>query len=234
MDLQKKQSLDAIFKPRSVAVVGASNNIQSWGFGMLNSLLAGRFPNRMYPINPNEKIIQGLPGVPSLRDVPDEIDLAIIVVNASLVPQVIEECIAKKGKGGIVITAGFAEIRPEGARAQKEITEASKKAGFYFLGPNCLGVWSSEGNLSTFPNMTQRPHRGPISFISQSGTLGNYRFNASPKNGFGVRKSISFGNQASISYVDLLEYLGEDSTTKVILSYVEDIGDGDRKSTRLN
>jgi len=228
MDLQKKQSLDAIFKPRSVAVVGASNNIQSWGFGMLNSLLAGRFRNRMYPINPNEKIIQGLPGFPSLRDVPDEIDLAIIVVNASLVPQVIEECIAKKVKGGIVITAGFAEISPEGARAQKEITEASKKAGFYFLGPNCLGVWSSEGNLSTFPNMTQRPHRGPISFISQSGTLGNYLFNASRKYGFGVSKFISFGNQASISYVDLLEYLGEDSTTKVILSYVEDIGDGQR------
>ncbi|MEW6188104.1 MAG: hypothetical protein AB1585_20475, partial [Thermodesulfobacteriota bacterium] len=109
-----------------------------------------------------------------------------------------------------------------------EITEASKKAGFYFLGPNCLGVWSSEGHLSTFPNMTQRPHRGPISFISQSGTLGNYFFSASRKYGFGVSKFISFGNQASISYVDLLEYLGEDPTTRVILSYVEDIGDGQR------
>ncbi|MEW6187007.1 MAG: CoA-binding protein, partial [Thermodesulfobacteriota bacterium] len=101
MDLQKKISLDAIFKPGSVAVVGASNNIRSWGFGMLNSLLAGRFRGRMYPINPNEKVIQGIPGFSSLREVPDEIDLALIVVNASLVPQVIEECIAKKVKGGI-------------------------------------------------------------------------------------------------------------------------------------
>ncbi len=228
MDVQMKQSLDAIFRPGSVAVVGASNNIQSWGYGMLNSLVAGRFRNTIYPINPKEKIIQGIPGYPSLREVPDEIDLAVIVVNASSVAKVIEECIAKKVKGGIVITAGFAEISTDGAMVQKKIAEASQKAGFYFLGPNCLGVWSTEGNLNTFTNMVRRPHRGPISFLSQSGTLGNYLYDASRKYGFGVSKFISFGNQASISYVNLLEYLGDDPTTKVIISYVEDIGDGHR------
>ncbi len=228
MDVQMKQSLDAIFRPGSVAVVGASNNIQSWGFGILNSLIAGRYRQTIYPINPKEKMIQGIPGYPSLRDVPGEIDLAIIAVNAALVTQVIEECITKKVKGGIVITAGFAEISKEGALLQKKIAEESKKAGFYFLGPNCLGIWSTEGNLNTFPNLTRRPHRGPISFISQSGTLSHYLYEASRNYGFGVSKAISFGNQASISYVDLLEYLGDDPTTQVIISYVEDIGDGHR------
>jgi acyl-CoA synthetase (NDP forming) len=228
MDVQMKQSLDAIFRPGSVAVVGASNNIMSWGFGILNSLIAGRYRQTIYPINPKEKTIQGIPGYPSLREVPGEIDLAVIAVNAASISQVIEECIAKKVKGGIVITAGFAEISSEGALLQRKIAEESQKAGFYFLGPNCLGIWSTEGNLNTFPNLTRRPHRGPISFISQSGTLSHYLYDASRKYGFGVSKAISFGNQASITYVDLLEYLGDDPTTQVIISYVEDIGDGNR------
>ncbi len=228
MDIQMRQSFKAIFKPASVAVVGASNNIQSWGFGILNTLIAGRYRQTIYPINPKEKIIQGIPGFPSLRDVPGEIDLAVIAVNAARVPQVIEECIACKVKGGIVIAAGFAEISQDGALLQRKIAEESKNAGFYFLGPNCLGIWSSEGNLNTFPNLTRRPHRGPISFISQSGTLTHFLYEASRKYGFGVSKAISFGNQASISYVDLLEYLGDDPTTQVIISYVEDIGDGNR------
>ena len=228
MEVPMKESLNAIFKPRSVAVVGASNNIMSWGFGILNSLIAGRYRQTIYPINPKEKIIQGIPGYPSLGDVPGEIDLAIIAVNAASISQLIEECIAKKVKGGIVITAGFAEISTDGALLQKKIAEESKKAGFYFLGPNCLGIWSTEGNLNTFPNLTRRPHRGPISFISQSGTLSHYLYEASRNYGFGVSKAISFGNQASITFVDLLEYLGDDPTTQVIISYVEDIGDGNR------
>jgi acyl-CoA synthetase (NDP forming) len=228
MDVQMKESLQAIFKPGSVAVVGASNNIMSWGFGALNSLFISRYRHTIYPINPNEKTIQGIRSFPSLMEVPGEIDLAVIVVNAASVPRVIEECIAKKVKGGIVITAGFAEISSEGALLQKKIAEKSKKAGFYFLGPNCLGVWSIEGRLNTFPNLARRPHRGSIAFVSQSGTLSNYLFAASRKFGFGVSKVISFGNQASITYVDLLEYLGDDPTTQVIISYVEDIGDGHR------
>jgi acyl-CoA synthetase (NDP forming) len=228
LDTQLKESLQAIFKPNSVAVVGASNNIMSWGFGTLNSLIVGRYRQTIYPINPKEKIIQGFRGYPNLMEVPGEIDLAVIVVNAASVTRVIEECIAKKVKGGIVITAGFAEISSDGALLQRKIAEEARKAGFYFLGPNCLGVWSTEGRLNTFPNLARRPHRGPISFISQSGTLSNFLYDASRKYGLGVSKVVSFGNQASITYVDLLEYLGEDSTTQVIISYVEDIGDGNR------
>lgn len=228
MDIPMKQSLDAIFQPGSVAVVGASNNIMSWGFGTLNGLIVGRYRHTIYPINPKEKVIQGIPAYPSLKEVPGEIDLAVIVVNAASVSRVIEECLARKVKGGIVITAGFAEISSEGALLQKKIAEESRKAGFYFLGPNCLGVWSTEGRLNTFPNLARRPHRGSISFVSQSGTLSNYLFDASRKFGFGVSKVVSFGNQASITYVDLLEYLGEDPTTQVIISYVEDIGDGNK------
>jgi acyl-CoA synthetase (NDP forming) len=228
MGIQMKTSLDAIFKPRSIALVGASNNITTWGYGTLNSLLAGRFRHTIYPVNPKEKVIQGIPGYPNISAIPGEVDLAIIVVNASLVPSIIEECIAKKIKGGIVITAGFAESSADGGAKQKEIAEKAKAAGFYFLGPNCLGVWSSEGNVNTLFRGNYRPHRGPISFISQSGTLGQYLYDASQTHGFGVNKFVSIGNQASITFIDLLEYLGNDDNTKVITAYVEDVGDGGR------
>lgn len=228
MDLQMKTSLDAIFKPKSIALVGASNNITTWGFGTLNSMLSGRFRHQIYPVNPKEKVIQGIPSYPSISAIPDAIDLAIIVVNASVVPTIIEECIARKVKGGIVITAGFAESSSDGVTKQKEIAEKANAAGFYFLGPNCLGVWSSEGNVNTLFRGTYRPHRGPVSFISQSGTLGQYLYDASQTYGFGVNKFVSIGNQASITFIDLLEYLGDDKNTKVITAYVEDVGDGGR------
>lgn len=228
MDANLKASLDAIFKPKSIALVGASNNMTTWGFGTLSSLLAGRFRHKIYPVNPTEKVIQGITSFPSISAIPGEVDLAIIVVNASLVPGIIEECINEHVKGGIVITAGFAESSAEGKNKQSEIAARAKEAGFYFLGPNCLGVWSSEGNVNTLFRGTYRPHRGPISFISQSGTLGQYLYDASQTYGFGVNKFVSIGNQASITFIDLLEYLGNDEGTKVITAYLEDVGDGGR------
>jgi len=228
MDVQMKKSLDAIFKPRSVALIGASNNPSTWGHQTLRSIVTARYRHKIYPINPKEKEIQGFRCYPNITAVPEEIDLAIIVVNASLVRGIIQECIDRKVKGGIVISAGFAEIGDDGAEYQKRIVEESKKAGFYFIGPNCLGVVSSEANLCTAFDEGMDPPKGPISFVSQSGTLGWQFYDAAVRDGFGMSKLISCGNQASIAFIDLIEYLGDDPSTEVILGYMEDVGDGRR------
>ncbi len=222
------QSLDAIFKPRSVAIVGASNSVYRWGYSTLRNMLLAGYRHALYPINPNESEIQGVKCYPSLDKVPEPVDLAIIVVNTSLISNVIDDCIKNGVKGGIIITAGFAEISSEGAELQKRLTEKSKAAGFHFIGPNCWGIWSSEGNVNTVFGSGMQFKKGPITFLSQSGTLGEYFYNGAAENGFGASKFISCGNQACIDFNDLLEYLGNNPTTEVITAYVEDVKDGRR------
>ena len=226
MDARMQESLDAIFRPRSVAIVGASNNRQRWGYGTMQNMLDAGYRNALYPVNPNEVEVQGLRCYPSISDVPDDLDLAVIVVNAGMVANVVRECIAKKVRGGIVITAGFAEVSDEGAELQRKLAEEAAEAGFYFVGPNCWGIWSSDANVNTL--FWELPPKGPISFISQSGSLGEYLYNATQKCGYGVNKVISCGNQACLTFNDFLEYLGDDPATRVIIGYIEDIGDGRR------
>jgi len=228
MNAQMKASLDAIFKPRSVAVVGASNNPEVWGYRTLQRLVGGGYRHEIYPVNPNEKEVQGFRCYPAISEIPEEIDLAVVVVNASLVAKVIQECIAKKVKGGIVITAGFAEIGSAGAELQDRLAREAKEAGFYFIGPNCMGIYSSEGNVNTIFQPQVAMPQGPVSFISQSGTLGSYFHRAAARHGFGMSKFISCGNQACVDFTDLLQYLGHDPSTRVITGYMEDTGDGRR------
>ncbi len=228
MDDRLMESLRSIFKPRTTAIVGASNSRKRWGYGTMRSMFLAGYRQTLYPINPKEEEVQGLRCYPSISSVPEPIDLAIIVVNYSLVPDIIKECIANKVKGAILITAGFAEISQDGADMQEKLAREAKEPGFHFIGPNCWGIWSSEGNVNTVFGKDMLLPKGPISFLSQSGTLGEYFYNATQNNGFGASKFISCGNQACITFNDILEYLGEDPTTKVITAYVEDIGDGRR------
>lgn len=226
MDTRMKESLDAIFYPRSVAIVGASNNRRRWGYGTMLNMLDAGYRHKLYPINPNEEEVQGVRCYPSISEAPDGIDLAVIVVNASLVGGVLKECIQKKVKGGIVITAGFAEVSSEGADLQKKLAKEAADAGFYFVGPNCWGIWSSDANVNTL--YWELPPKGPVSFLSQSGSLGEYLYNATQTCGYGVNKVISCGNQACLTFNDFLEYLGDDPATHVVTAYIEDVGDGRR------
>jgi acetyltransferase len=228
MDQRLRESLQSIFKPQSVAIVGASNNPMRWGYHTLRNMIEAGFRHRLYPVHPNDKKVQGIPCYPGIARIPAEVDLAVIVVNTTQVADVIAQCIDKKVKGGIVITAGFAEAGEKGAQLQKEIAEDAKQAGFNFLGPNCWGIWSSAGNVNTLFNKRMHPAKGSVAFVSQSGTLGEYFFNATQKNGFGASKFVSCGNQACISLIDVLEFLGEEPETRVITAYIEDVGDGRR------
>lgn len=226
MDARMRESLNAIFKPRSVAVVGASNSPKRWGYGTVAAMLASGYRNALYPINPSEREVLGIPCYPSVSQVPGELDLAVIVVNVSSVPGVVRECIEKRVKGGIIITAGFAEVSSEGAELQRNLAKEAMEAGFHFVGPNCWGIWSADGEVNTL--FQDPPEKGPISFVSQSGSLGEYMYNATKKCGFGISKFISCGNQACIDFTDYLEYLVDDASTRAIVGYVEEVGEGRR------
>jgi len=209
MDSVMKGSLDAIFNPKSIALIGASNNPNRWGCFTMQCLLEGGH-NNIYPVHPKDKAVHGIKAYPNLSAIPEQIDLAVIAVNSNLAPQIIQECIDQNVKSGILITAGFAEISEKGAEIQKKLAVKARKAGFYFIGPNCRGIWSAEGKVNTDMHMEMIPPDGPISFISQSGTLAEYCFAAANRNGSGVSKYVNCGNMAQVTFNDLLEYFKED------------------------
>lgn len=221
-----KKQLDYIFKPESVAVIGASNNRERWGYGTMRSILKSGYRGKIYPIHPKEKVVHGQTAYPSVLDVPGDIDLAIFVVNAAQTVKAMQECAQKGVRGAVIITAGFAEISGEGKRMQDEIVSAATEAGIRFVGPNCLGIWSSAASLDCA--FYRRPQPGPIAFISQSGTMGEYLLDIGLAKGYGFSKFVSSGNQADLDVCDYLEYLGDDPDTKTIVLYLEGVRNGRR------
>lgn len=220
------RQLDRIFKARSIAVIGASNTSPKWGFRMVNTPLTTGYRGAVYPVNPNEKTICGLPSYANVRDIPCEVDMAIIVVPASAAPGAMADCAAKGIKGVVMITAGFAETGEEGKKLQDEVTAIAKKAGIRFVGPNGMGIFSSAVNLSLCFNTA--PKIGKIAFVSQSGTFGHLLAETASDKGYGMSKFISIGNQADLKAADYLEYLIEDEDTGAIVFYMEGFKDGRR------
>ena len=222
-----REKLDPIFNPSSVAVIGASNTPGRWGYSVLACILKlSRFRGEVYPVNPKDSIVQGLKAFKAVTDIPGSVDLAIIVVNAGLAVDVFRTCIEKKVGGAVIITAGFAETGPEGARLQQELAGLSEKSGIPFVGPNCMGIWTSSVGLNLCFSKMVRP--GPIAFISQSGTMGDYLFDISQARKYGFSKFVSSGNQASLEVSDYLEYLADDEDTRVVVLYLEGVKSGSR------
>ena len=221
-----KKQLENIFEPKSVAVIGASNNRKQWGYGTMRSILRSGYRGNLYPIHPKDDVIQGLPAYRSVLDVPGEIDLAVFVVNAAQTVKTMKDCVQKGVKAGVIITAGFAEVGEEGQRMQDEILAAAKKGGIRFVGPNCLGIWTSAVTFNCAFYRSPKP--GPIAFISQSGTMGEYLLEIGLAKGYGFSKFVSSGNQADLNVCDYLEYLADDPDTKTIVLYLEGIRDGRR------
>ena len=215
------EQLRPIFEPRSVVVIGASENPWKFGGRAFHLPLAAGYRGAIYPVNPNREEIAGIKAYPSILDIPDEIDLAIFAIPAPQIPQAMAECIKKGIKGGVMLTAGFAETGEEGKKLQDEMVRMAHQAGFRFVGPNSNGIWSSRAKLNLI--FMDAPPPGPIAFISQSGTLGQYLFQAATRKGYGFCKYVSSGNQASINMSDYLEYLAEDEDTKAIVLYIEGI-----------
>jgi acetate---CoA ligase (ADP-forming) len=218
--------MDAIFRPRAIAVIGASNTMGKWGHRLVQRPLNTGYPGTIYPINTKQAEILGLKAYPCLAAVPGPIDMAVISTPTPTVPQVLRECVAQGIKGAVVITAGFAETGEAGAQLQAEMTAVAREGGIRLVGPNCMGIWSAAGGLSLcFPT---RPKSGPIAFVSQSGTFGVSMAQVASVQGYGLSKFISIGNQADLEVSDYLDYLAEDEDTRVILLYLEGLKDGAR------
>ncbi len=221
-------NLDFFFNPRSIAVIGASATPGKVGYEILRNLLE-RFRGRVYPINPKAKEILGLRAYPSVLDVPDDIDLAVIAVPAPEVLKVAEECGIKGVKGLVVISAGFKEIGPEGAERERKLVEIVRRYGMRLIGPNCVGVYVPKTGVNTLFLTRERqgyPDHGPIAFISQSGAFGVAVLDWATARGIGISKFVSYGNRADVDEADLIEYLRDDPDTRVVTMYIEGVEDG--------
>jgi acyl-CoA synthetase (NDP forming) len=221
-----KQQLGTIFKPKSIAIIGASDRPGKWGYVMVERPLKTGFVGTIYPVNPNQRHVLGLKACRSVLDIPGDVDLAVIVAPAATTPGLMKECVAKGVKGAVVISAGFAEAGKEGKALQEELSRTAREGGIRFVGPNCMGIWSAEGRLNL--SFDQAPKPGAIAFVSQSGTFGGYLSEIASAKGYGLSKFISIGNQADITASEYLEYLASDNDTKVIVFYMEGFKDGRR------
>jgi len=220
------KQLDPIFKPKAIAVIGASNSPGKWGFRMMSNALSSGYRGAIYPVNPNEKEICGLPAYATVRDIPHDVDMAVIVVPAAVAPQAMADCAAKGIKGVVIITAGFAETGKEGQALQDEVLRIAQRAGIRFVGPNGNGIYTSAVSLSlTFDEPLRK---GRIAFVSQSGTFGGMLAQIATAKGYGLSKFVSIGNQADLKAADYLEYFAEDDDTGIIVFYMEGFKDGRR------
>ncbi len=217
---------DAILRPKSIAVIGASRTPNTIGWQILDNLLRFGFNGPLYPVNPKAEVIHSIRAYPTVRAIPDPVDLAIVVVPKHLVQGVAEECGQKGVKGLVVITAGFAEVGGEGITREAKLLETVKRHGMRMVGPNCMGVLNSNPDFSmnaTFaPTM---PPYGPVGFISQSGAMGLSILDYAEELGIGIHQFVSVGNKADVSGNDLLLYWADDPEIRVILMYLESFGD---------
>ena len=215
-----------LFHPRSVALVGASKDPKKWGFNLLFNIVKGGYPGRVYPINPREGEILGFKAYPSIAQVPEPVDQAILVVPSSDMPKVIQECGRNGTKVGVVITAGFGEVDRKGKNIEVEVVALARSLGMRLVGPNCQGIVSTWGG-SLYAHMPpQFPPPGPLGVVSQSGNLATSLIEAGRLLGIGFSRIISSGNEADLQTPDFLEFLAEDPKTEIVLSYLEGVKDG--------
>jgi acetyl coenzyme A synthetase (ADP forming)-like protein len=218
-------SLDAIFRPRSVAVVGASRDRDTIGAEIFHNLIRCGFQGTVFPVNPKAQAVQGVKCYPSVSAIPDEVDLAVIVVPWRIAQAVVEDCAAKGVKGLVVISAGFREVGGEGIARERALLERVRSAGMRMIGPNCMGVLNTEPAFSMNGTFARpAPIRGAVSFLTQSGALGAALLEDAKRLGLGLRMFASIGNKADVSGNDLLEYWGADEGTEIALLYLESFG----------
>ncbi|MEA2037446.1 MAG: bifunctional acetate--CoA ligase family protein/GNAT family N-acetyltransferase [Nanoarchaeota archaeon] len=215
--------LDRIFKAKTIAVIGATSKKEKVGYALVKNLIGSEYDGIVYPINPKRNSVQGVKAYPSIKDVPDKIDLAVIATPARTVPSVVKEC-GKAGVGGIVvISAGFKEIGKEGELMCDDIVKTARKYGMRVIGPNCLGFMKPSMNLNaSFANKMALP--GKIAFISQSGALGTAILDWSVKENVGFSHFVSIGSMADVGFHDLIDYFGNDPHTSSIVIYMESLG----------
>ena len=220
----EREPLDAIFHPRSIAVVGATEKEGSVGRTILWNLLSSPFGGTVYPVNPTRPAILGVKAYPSIAAIGEPVDLAVIVTPAKSAPGLVDECGEAGIKGVIIISAGFKEIGPEGVELERQVLEAARRHGIRVIGPNCLGVMNPVGRMNaTFAAGIANP--GRVGFISQSGALLTAILDWAAHENVGFSSIVSLGSMLDVGWGDIIDYLGNDPNTDSIVIYMETIGD---------
>jgi acyl-CoA synthetase (NDP forming) len=219
------RNFGAIFSPKTVAVIGASSTFGKWGQLILSNIMAGDFEGKIFPVNPREKSICGLPAYRRLSDIPEPVDLAFVTTPAGTIQGIIEECGEKGVKGLVLITSGFSETDEAGKQLEKHITSMCREKGLALVGPNTMGIICPYVKLFATGSHT-RPREGSVAFVSQSGNLGLQLVHWAEEQGIGVSLFVGSGNEAMFSCTDYLEYLEHDPRTDIIVLYMENVGEG--------
>ncbi len=221
-----RASVGRFLEPSSVAVVGASRHEGTVGGAVLRNLVESGFPGEIYPVNPAATSVQDLPAFGAVAEVPGEIDLAVLAVKAEETAAAARDCAAKGAHSLVVLSAGFGESGPEGAKRERELLEICREAGMRLIGPNCLGILDTRPehglNLTFAPSA---PPIGNVAFATQSGALGLALIEFAATRSLGVSSFASLGNRADITANDLLEFWERDERTRVVLAYIESFSD---------
>ncbi len=216
--------LDWFFKPRAVAVIGASSRPGKIGHESLRSLIMTGYSGKIYPVNPKAEEILNLRAYPSILDIPGEVDLAVITLPAPVVPEAMRQCAKKGVKAVVIISGGFGEAGPQGKELEDEVVRIARENGIRVIGPNCIGVFDGYSRVDTSFQPHERmgrPGPGPAAFLSQSGTFGATFLDWAAEDSLGVSKMTSLGNRADVDEADIIGYLADDERTKVIGVYIE-------------
>jgi acetyl coenzyme A synthetase (ADP forming)-like protein len=227
------RSIARLLAPRSIAVIGASREPGTIGHELLRNLVTGEFNGPVYPVHPTATAVASVRAWPDVLSIPDEVDVAVVVVPAAQVLEVVQQCAQKRVRGLVVITAGFAETGEDGRRREHELAEIARRHGMRLVGPNCMGVINTDPDVrmsATFAPFSAT--QGRIGFSSQSGALGIELLAQASRLGVGISSFVSIGNKADVSSNDLLQYWEDDPDTDVILLYLESFGNP-RKFARL-
>src|ERR1700690_2100800 len=227
--VEEKQSLqssglDAMFAPASIAVIGATSRPGTVGYSVLQNLLGGKHPVKVYAVNAKHPEVLGLKSYASIRDVPGPVDLAIVATPAVTVPQIIGECIEAGAKSAVVLSAGFKERGAEGAAPEQQIKDKLRPSWMRLIGPNCMGIMNPAIGLNaTF--VKEAPRAGNVALLSQSGALLVALLDWSDREQVGFSAIVSTGSMLDVGWGDLIYYFGDAPNTKSILIYMESIGD---------
>jgi acetyl coenzyme A synthetase (ADP forming)-like protein len=223
-----RKDLEHVFYPKSVAVLGTNRVVGTVPHDIFANILKDNFQGIVYPVSPKERSVSGVRAYKYIIDIPDPVDLAILVFPSTVCNLAMEQCGKQGVKSAVIISAGFREIGPAGVKREEEIKEIAKKYNISFIGPNCLGVINTDPLSRLNASFARKmPAEGSIAFLSQSGALCTAVLDYAQAKHIGFSKFVSFGNKASINEIDLMRYLKDDPKTKVILIYLEEITDGD-------
>jgi len=215
------KEFEPVFFPKSVAIIGASRNPRKLGYQSLKALIEAEYKGKIYPINPNAQNVGGYKSYPSILEVPDPIDLVIISLPPDGVLDAVKECAKKRVKGLVIFASGFKELDEQGAQTEKEMARICDEVGIKIIGPNTIGMMNSYCNLNASFAPIGKLSKGDISLVSQSGGMGTTLLSYIIEENLGFSKYVGVGNRANVEIADMLLYLKEDPTTKVICLFIE-------------